>query len=98
MKKQDIKKNLQDFSIYGKRKTTIAHAFASALSVADSYDEKGIDTALRILGQDPKSDLLCVYCGKPAETRDHIMAIVKGGKFLGYGHQIGNLVPCCKEE
>lgn len=25
------------------------------------------------------------------------MAIVKDGKFSGYGHQIGNLIPCCKD-
>jgi hypothetical protein len=97
MKKQDIKRHLQDYSIYGKRKTTIAHAFASALSVADAYDEKKIDAALRMLGQDPSKDLLCVYCDRPAETWDHIMAIVKDGKFSGYGHQVGNLIPCCKD-
>jgi len=97
MKKQDIKRHLQDYSIHGKRKTTIAHAFASSLSVADAYDEGRIDIALRILGQDPEKDLLCIYCDRPAETWDHIMAIVKDGKFSGYGHQIGNLIPCCKD-
>ena len=97
MKKQDIKRHLQNYSIYGKRKTTIVHAFASALSVADTYDEFKIDKALRLLGQDPNEDLLCVYCGQPAETWDHIIAVVKGGKFSGYGHQVGNLIPCCKD-
>jgi HNH endonuclease len=97
MKKKDIKRHLQDYSIYGKRSTTIAHAFASALSVADIYDERKIDEALKLLGQDPNKDLLCVYCDQPAETWDHIMAIVKNGKFSGYGHQVGNLIPCCKD-
>jgi len=97
MKKQDIRRHLQDYSIHGKRKTTIAHAFASALSVADAYDVEKIDIALRTLGQDPDKDLLCIYCDRPAETWDHIMAIVKDGKFSGYGHQVGNLIPCCKD-
>jgi hypothetical protein len=97
MKKQDIKRHLQDYSIYGKRKTTIVHAFASALSVADTYDEIKIDKALKLLGQDPNQDLFCVYCDLPAETWDHIMAVVKDGKFSGYGHQVGNLIPCCKD-
>ncbi len=96
MKKQDIKRHLQDYSIYGKRMTTINHAFASALSVADTYDENKIDNALMLLGQNPNQDLTCVYCDRPAETWDHIMAVVKDGKFSGYGHQIGNLIPCCK--
>jgi len=97
MKKEDIKRHLRDYSIYAKRKTTITHVFASALSVADTYDEKRINAGLRTLGQDPDKDLLCVYCGKPAETWDHIIAIVKDGKFSGYGHQVGNLIPCCKD-
>jgi hypothetical protein len=81
VRKKDIKRHLQDYSIYGKRKTTINHAFASALSVADEYDEYKIDTALLSIGQDPNNDLLCVYCDKPAETWDHIMAVVKKGNF-----------------
>jgi len=97
MKKQEIRRHLQEYSIYGKRKTTIAHAFASALSIADAYDEKRIDAALTMLGQDPDKDLQCVYCDRAAETWDHIMAIVKDGKFSGHGHQIGNLIPCCKD-
>jgi 5-methylcytosine-specific restriction endonuclease McrA len=97
MKKETIKKHLRPYSIYQKRKTTIVHAFASALSVADNYDENNINKALRLLGQDPDKDLLCVYCNQPAETWDHIMAVVKNGKFSGYGHQIGNLMPCCKD-
>ncbi len=97
MKKQDIKRHLKDYSIYGKRKTTVNHAFASALSVADLYDNDKIDSALKLLGQDPSKNLLCVYCSKVVETWDHIIAVVKNGKFSGYGHQLGNLVPCCKD-
>jgi hypothetical protein len=97
MKKEDIKRYLQDYSIYNRRKSTINHAFCSALSVADSYNEKKIREALRQLGEDPDGDLNCIYCGLPAETWDHIMATVKDGKYSGFGHQIGNLVPCCKD-
>lgn len=97
MKKTDIKRHLQDYSIFNKRKTTVNHAFASALSIADNYDEKKIDLALEILGQDPNTDLLCAYCDSLAETWDHIKAVVKDGEFSGHGHQISNLIPCCKD-
>lgn len=96
MKKSDIKRHLKDYSISG-RSSTISHAFASALSVADDYDLKRIDNALRILEQDPDGELKCAYCDKPAETWDHIKAIVEKTVFTGNGHQINNLIPCCKD-
>ncbi|MFA6090187.1 MAG: hypothetical protein WC774_00210 [Candidatus Gracilibacteria bacterium] len=97
MKKQDLKRHLKSYLIFDKRKTTINHAFASALSVADDYSDKKIDDALLILGQNPNTDLLCVYCNNEAETWDHINALVKNGEFSGFGHQITNLLPCCKK-
>lgn len=96
MKKNDLKRHLQDYSIYGKRSSTISHAFASALSVADDYNVTKIDKALTILGQNPDDDLFCAYCDKPAETWDHIKAVVVKTAFSGFGHQINNLLPCCK--
>jgi len=96
MKKQSIKSHLKDYSIYQKRWTTINHAFAAALSAADEYNEQAIGEALKILCQDPSGDLTCVYCDKPAETWDHVSSTVSKGEFSGIGHQIGNLVPCCK--
>ena len=96
MKKSDIKRHLKNYSISG-RTSTISHAFASALSVADDYDLKRIDIALRILEQNPESDLKCAYCDKSAETWDHIKAIVEKTVFTGNGHQINNLIPCCKD-
>ncbi|MBX2982966.1 MAG: HNH endonuclease [Flavobacteriales bacterium] len=97
MKKKDLKRHLQDYSIFSKRSSTINHAFASALSIADDYDEEKINTALKILGQDPNADLLCAYCDKSAETWDHIKAVVSKSSFSGHGHQINNLIPCCKD-
>lgn len=97
MKKTDIKRHLKEYSIFSNRHTTINHAFASALSVADLYDDKKIDDALKILGQNPHKDLRCVYCDKLTETWDHVIALVNKGNFSGFGHQINNLVPCCKK-
>ncbi|UYZ58071.1 HNH endonuclease [Hymenobacter latericus] len=96
MKKTAIKSHLKDYSIYHKRWTTINHAFAAALSAADEYDEQAVDEALKVLGQDPDGELLCAYCDEPAATWDHISSTVSKGEFSGIGHQIGNLVPCCK--
>lgn len=94
MKLQSINSHLQPYSILRKRKTTVAHAFASALAPNDPFDQTVVLSALSDLEQDP-NNLTCVYCGNPAQTWDHLTNLVRGGELNGYGHQIGNLVPCC---
>ena len=96
MDKRSIRSHLKPYSIFQKRKTTINHAFASALAPNDNYDEQIIDEALEILGQNPNGSLHCVYCGGAAHTWDHLVGLVKDAQLRGYGHQIGNLVPCCR--
>lgn len=95
MTPKSIRSHLAPYSIFSKRKTTIAHAFASALAPSDEFDEKKVEAALEALGQKSLKRLTCVYCGKPAQTWDHLENLVKDGKLNGYGHQVGNLVPCC---
>ncbi len=97
MKKESIKTHLKRYSILQERKTTVNHAFASALAPNDNYDEQVMDDALRLLGQNPDDDLTCIYCGAKAQTWDHLIGLVKDSEFQGYGHQIGNLVPCCRD-
>lgn len=97
MKKTSIKIHLSPYSIRQKRQTTINHAFASAIAPVDKYVVERLDEALRLLGQPPGGELTCIYCGRPAETWDHLYGLVKDAKLSGYGHQLGNLVPCCKE-
>lgn len=97
MKKEHIKKQLKKYSIYDKRRTTLNHAFASAIAPQDTYKTQVIDNAIKFLGQDPNKELKCVFCRKEAETWDHLTGLVKDGNLRGYGHQIGNLVPCCKK-
>jgi 5-methylcytosine-specific restriction endonuclease McrA len=97
MKIDSIKKHLAPYSIYQKRHTTISHAFASALAPVDDYDEEKLQAALRTLGQEDLTDIRCVYCSRPAQTWDHLVCLVKKGELNGYGHQIGNLVPSCKD-
>lgn len=96
MKKKDIRRHLTNYSIFSKRRSTINHAFASALSIADKFDNEKINIALKILGQEKNEDLLCAYCDEEAQTWDHVKAVVEKGQFSGYGHQINNLLPCCK--
>jgi 5-methylcytosine-specific restriction endonuclease McrA len=97
MKLGSIKTHLRDYKIVDRRRTTISHAFASALAPVDLYDEEKIRTAVsENLGQDPDGELSCVYCDARAETWDHVVGLVKKGVLRGFGHQIGNLVPCCK--
>ena len=95
MTPKSIRSHLAPYSIFSKRKTTIAHAFASAQAPSDEYDEAKIDDALNALGQKDLKRLSCVYCERQAQTWDHLENLVKAGKLNGYGHQIGNLVPCC---
>jgi hypothetical protein len=97
MKKQSIKSHLAPYSILQKRKTTINHAFASGIAPVDEYEEVKLGAALRLLGQDPDGDLICIYCGLQAETWDHLIGLVEKAELRGYGHQIGNLAPCCRD-
>ena len=97
MKKEDIKRHLKTYSINNKRRTTINHAFASAIAPSDDYSEERISEALVFLGQSPDKDLTCIFCDEAAETWDHLVGLVKSGELRGFGHQIGNLVPCCKK-
>ena len=97
MNSKSIKSHLKPYSIYDKRNTTINHAFASAIAPSSQYDEEYIKSAMICLGQGELDNLVCVYCGDDAETWDHVVGLVKAGKLRGYGHQIGNLVPCCKK-
>lgn len=97
MKRDSIRAHLRPYSIYGRRVTTINHAFASAIAASDVYDDALIVQALRTLGQDPDQDLQCVYCDRnPAETWDHVFGLVTDKRYSGYGHTVGNLLPCCR--
>ncbi|WP_416208851.1 HNH endonuclease [Chloroflexus sp.] len=93
---ESIKKPLREYSIYQERKTTINHAFASAIAPVDQYNQATISESIRLLEQDPNGELTCAYCSQPAETWDHLESLVEHGHFRGYGDIIGNLVPCCK--
>jgi hypothetical protein len=92
---KSIASHLRPYIMLSRRRTTINHAFASAVAPSDSYDEHTVATAMRSLGLDP-NDLQCAYCGTDAETWDHVFATVKNSVFSGYGHRLGNLLPCCK--
>ncbi len=96
MRPTDIKPHLRPYSIVQRRKTTINHAFASALAPCDQYDEDRLTLAMTALGQTDLADLRCVYCGDAAETWDHLVGLVKDSELNGYGHQVGNLVPSCR--
>jgi hypothetical protein len=96
MRYRDIRRYLKPYSIVANRTTTINHAFAAAVAPCDSYDEQRMRDAVLQLGQDPDSDLSCVYCGGKAETWDHVHATVRDKRFSGFGHRLGNLLPCCK--
>jgi len=97
LKLDSIRNHLRPYSIFNKRRTTIAHAFASAIAVVEGYDRSRVADAIRALGQNPDSDLLCVYCGEPAQTWDHLRGLVKNKSWSGFGHTVANLVPCCKK-
>lgn len=96
MRYKDIRRYLKPYSVVANRTTTITHAFAASIAPSDSYDEDRVRAALVALGQNPDADLICAYCGTEAETWDHVHATVRGKKFSGYGHRVGNLLPCCK--
>ena len=90
---RSVEKHLQPYVILSRRRTTINHAFASAIA---PFDDGRIREAVETLGQDPDADLRCAYCDKQAETWDHVFATVRDSRFSGHGHRLGNLLPCCK--
>ena len=90
-----IKRHLKPYSI-ASRESTIAHAFASAIAPNDEFDDEKVREAILWLGQDPDKDLRCAYCDSDAKTWDHVAGIVKSKRFSGFGHRIGNLLPCCE--
>jgi hypothetical protein len=97
MTPKSIRSHLKPYSINSKRRTTVAHAFASALAPCDEFDQAKVEKALIALGQKDLNRLSCVYCDRPGQTWDHLENLVKAGRLNGYGHQIGNLVPSCRE-
>jgi hypothetical protein len=97
MTPKSIRSHLAPYSIFSKRRTTVAHAFASALAPSEEYDEQKVELALGALGQEDMKRLRCVYCERAAQTWDHLENLVKHGKLNGHGHQLGNLVPCCRD-
>jgi hypothetical protein len=50
MTPKSIRSHLAPYSIFSKRKTTIAHAFASALAPSDEFDKEKVEAALKELG------------------------------------------------
>ncbi len=86
MSAQSIKAHMRGYSIAKNRKTTVTHAFASAIAPCVVPDHASLDAAIQTLGQDPNGDLECVYCDALAETWDHLNALVKGNGASGFGH------------
>lgn len=96
MRLKSINRHLKAYSIFQKRKTTINHAFASAIAPFDKYDPVRLTVAMQVLGQTDIENLRCVYCDEFAETWDHLVGLVRNSEPNGNGHQIGNLIPCCR--
>ncbi len=96
MRYKDIRRFLRPYSMVASRTTTISHAFAASIAPCDAFDDQSVRMALMVLDQDPDAELECAYCGARAETWDHVHATVQNKKFSGYGHRLGNLLPCCK--
>jgi len=92
-----IRAHLAQYSIYAKRRTTINHAFASALAFHEKYDGEAVKNALVALGQTDLRRLTCVYCSREAQTWDHLENLVSNKRLNGFGHQLGNLVPACRD-
>ncbi|HTR53356.1 MAG TPA: HNH endonuclease [Kofleriaceae bacterium] len=90
-----IKKYLKPFKITS-RHTTFNGSVQCALAVHDSYDVSRVAELIALLEQAANSDLICVYCDKPAATWDHLHNNVQNKRFSGYGNRIFNLVPACR--
>ena len=90
-----IRSHLKPYVIVARRKSTISHAFAAAIAPSDVYSEDQVRGAITELAMNPDEDLVCAYCGVKAQTWDHVYATVRDTHFSGFGHRLGNLLPCC---
>ena len=95
MKMEKIKAYLAPYRVYGRLSPSVSHGVVAAIAHRDLFDAERLSSALRVLEQDPKGDLLCVYCDAPAASWDHLVGLVQNGEPNGPGHVIGNLVPSC---
>lgn len=91
-----IRTHLRPYEIRARRATTVNHAFASAIAPVEQFAVERVRRAVTVLGQDPDMPLRCAYCDEEAETWDHLRGLVVDRHFSGYGHVLGNLVPCCR--
>jgi endonuclease I len=96
MRYTNVRRYLKPYNIVDSRKTTIVNALVSALAPHDDFDDQKVQDAIRTCLEQDLNDLVCVYCGAPAQTWDHVVALVHREQFSGYGHRLGNLLPCCK--
>ena len=96
MRLKTIAKHLRPYRMLASRRTTVNHMFAAAIAPNDDFEEQRVWEAMSLLGNDPDGDLECAYCGKSAETWDHVFATVRNSRFSGHRHRLGNLLPCCK--
>lgn len=83
------------YRVHGRRASTLRHAAASAVAPHEAQlSDSELLGAMDALEQDP-ANLECVYCGKVATQLDHFHALVRNGKWTGFGNTLGNRVPAC---
>lgn len=97
MKLQTLRRHISPYLIHAKRATTINHAFSSALAPVGEWDPVEAKRAMTALGQGNFDALVCVYCAGPGQTWDHLEPLVRNSEPSGFGHTLGNLVPCCRD-
>lgn len=91
------------------RSSTITSAFVHSITpwltelTADEeqeiqglYESVKITYGIEILGNN-KKDNKCAYCGRPADSADHIHPLVNGASASGNITEIYNLIPCCSK-
>ena len=91
------------------RSSTITSAFVHSITpwltelsdeeekeIRTLYDEVKNTYGIEILGVDKKNNN-CAYCGRPADSADHIRPLVNGSSATGHITEIYNLIPCCSK-
>lgn len=94
MKSDSIKTYLKH---YGKAKSlrasNLSSTFKRIAAEFDTFGQTSVASAIQAhLGQDPCSNLRCVYCEAQATCWDHLIAAADGGS-----HQLKNLAPSCRD-
>lgn len=79
----------------GGRTSSMTNAFYNGILPVVKHSKEEEKKLKALLNYDDTKGWQCIYCGKPANTFDHLNSLIKDKQPTGYFSEPGNLVPSC---